>query len=366
MHIFRPALSKTCAPPYPKSIVFKRLPPLDFSCLFFAGSHPLFSITCSLFLQNTRGGCAPHDSHPNTCNAVMLPLRQYRTPIAPCARPSHHRLDAPNRFSGAAPLSLGQVETAMATINRQELDHLERRELQLTIMAAVFVFVLASGLAVFMYPLVFVHPDIANKWTLRVAFFGFCALTLLFIGYLLERQSTVRKLKQQILEELERNIELRLQASADLLHTMPDVNHFWDRLTMEYRRAMTMQKNLSLLLVRAKIGAASAAGDNSSALGDAAKAMSRKLRPTDSIYRLAPEIFGLVLPETDTLNAKRIAVRLQEELQAVRAKYNSTFETTVHNYPDDAQSAHELEDIVKSMLPAKEDYAASVPVPAKA
>ncbi len=254
----------------------------------------------------------------------------------------------------------------MATINRQELDRLERRELQLTIMAAVFVFVLASGLAVFMYPLVFVHPDTANRWTLRVAFFGFCALTLLFIGYLLERQSTVRKLKQQILEELERNIELRLQASTDLLQTMPDINHFWDRLTMEYRRAMTMQKNLSLLIVRAKVGGASNAGDNASALGDAAKAMSRKLRPTDSIYHLAPDLFGLVLPETDTLNAKRIAVRLQEELQSVRAKHGGTFETTVHNYPDDAQSSHELEDIVKSMLPVKDEYAAPVPVPSKA
>jgi GGDEF domain-containing protein len=253
----------------------------------------------------------------------------------------------------------------MATINRQELDRLERRELQLTIMAAVFVFVLASGLAVFMYPLVFVHADAANKWTLRVAFFGFCVLTLLFIGYLLERQRTVGKLKQQILEELERNIELRLQASADMLHTMPDINHFWDRLTMEYRRAMTMQKNLSLLLVKAKLSA-SAGADRTSALGDAAKAMSRKLRPTDSIYRLAPEVFGLVLPETDSLNAKRIAVRLQEELQSVRSKHGGSFETTVHNYPDDAQSSHELEDIVKSTLPAKDDYAVSTPVPAPA
>jgi GGDEF domain-containing protein len=269
-------------------------------------------------------------------------------------------------LSGAASLSIGQVETGMATINRQELDRLERRELQLTIMAAVFVFVLASGLAVFMYPLVFVHPDIANKWTLRVAFFGFCSLTLLFIVYLLERQRTVRKLKQQILEELERNIELRLQASADLLHTMPDINHFWDRLTMEYRRAMTMQKNLTLLLVKAKLPAPPAGTDSTSALGDAAKAMSRKLRPTDSIYRLAPEIFGLVLPETDTLNAKRIAVRLQEELQSVRAKHGGAFETTVHNYPDDAQSSHELEDIVKSVLPAKDDYAVPAPVPVKA
>jgi GGDEF domain-containing protein len=256
----------------------------------------------------------------------------------------------------------------MATINRQELDQLERRELQLTIFAAVFVFVLASGLAALMYPLVFVHADPSNKWTLRVAFFGFCALSLLFIGYLLERQRTVRKLKQQILEELERNIELRLQASADLLHTMPDINHFWDRLTMEYRRAMTMQKNLTLLVVKAKLAAPTAGADNTSALGDAAKAMSRKLRPTDSIYRLAPEIFGLVLTETDTLNGKRIAVRLQEELQSVRAKHGGSFETTVHNYPDDAQSSHELEDIVKSLLPAKDDYAVPVatPTPAKA
>lgn len=249
----------------------------------------------------------------------------------------------------------------MGTINRQELDRLERRELQLTLIAAVFVFVLASGLAALMYPLVFVHPDAGNKWTMRVAFFGFCALTLLFIGYLLDRQRTVRQLKQQILEELERNIELRLQASADLLHTMPDVNHFWDRLTMEYRRAMSMQKTLSLVVVKAKLPTN---GENATALGDAAKAMSHKLRPTDSIYRLAPELFGLVLPETDTLNAKRIALRLQEELQAVRSKHGGTFDTSVHNYPQDAQSAHELEDIVKSMLPVNDEFDAAVPVPA--
>jgi hypothetical protein len=250
----------------------------------------------------------------------------------------------------------------VATLNQTELDQLERRELQLTVVAAVFVFVLAAGLATFMYPTVFLHSDTSNKWTMRVAFFGFCTLTILFIGYLLDRQRTVRKLKQQILEELERNVELRLQASADLLQTMPDLNHFWDRLTMEYRRAMSMQKNLSLLLVKAKAGAVG--GDQTAAWGDAAKAMSHKLRPTDSIYRLAPDLFGLVLPETDTLNAKRIAVRLQEELQGVRAKYGCNFDTSVHNYPEHVQSSHELEDIVKSLLPAKEEYVVGVPAPA--
>ena len=252
----------------------------------------------------------------------------------------------------------------MGTLNRTELDRLERRELQLTILAAAFVLVQAAGLAMFMYPLVFLHP-IGNKWTLRASFFGFCALTLLFVGYLLERQRTVRQLKQQLLAELERNVTLQHQASVDLLQTMPDQNHFWDRLTMEYRRAMTMQKTLSILLVKAKPASASPKNDaTSEAWSDAAKAMSRKLRPTDSIYRLATDTFALVLPETDVLNAKRVAIRLQEELQTVRAKHSVSFDITAHNYPEHVKSAHELEDIVKSLLPEQDEFATSAPVPA--
>ena len=53
----------------------------------------------------------------------------------------------------------------MATIDRQELDRLERRSLQLTILSAVFVIVLASGLAMFMYPLDFGKPDVRSKQT---------------------------------------------------------------------------------------------------------------------------------------------------------------------------------------------------------
>src|SRR6266478_2230663 len=204
----------------------------------FLHSFPLFSIVCNcnLFSENTRVGvplhflpslpqstCAP--PHPQCVLATQRSFAQsvfcegllaypefrgatsrYRFRHASTASllrqaPLLATIARTHRiaFSGAARLS-PWVETRMATINRQELERLERRELQLTIMAAVFVFILASGLAVFMCPLVFVHPDTANRWTLRVAFFGFCALTLLFIGYLLERQSTVRKLKQQILE----------------------------------------------------------------------------------------------------------------------------------------------------------------------
>lgn len=272
------------------------------------------------------------------------------------------RLGPGARAAGMSPLREGAL---MPTIDRQELDRLERRNLQLTILSAVFVLILAGGLAAFMYPLVFVHvhPDENTKWTMRVAFFGFCGLTLLFVGYLFDRQRTFTKLKQHLLTELERNVTLQIQASADLLNSMPDQNHFWDRLSMEFRRALTMEKNMSLVLAKANANSRATVKDEKGAFSDAAKAMAKRLRPTDSIYHLADDLFGIVLPETDTLNAKRIALRLQEGLQDVRAKYGLTFDLSAYNYPDNVKSSHELEDIVKSLLPEDREWQVSAEVP---
>jgi GGDEF domain-containing protein len=250
-----------------------------------------------------------------------------------------------------------------AILNREQLDKLERRELQLTILSVVFVLILAGGLATFMYPLVFVRPD-GNKWTLRVAFFGFCALVALFIGYFLERQRTVRRLKQHLLAEVERNVALKHQANMDLLGSMPDANQFWDRLTMEFRRSKTMQKTLSLVLL--KVNKGNGKSPDMSAVGSAcAKAMARRLRPTDSIFRLSPDLFGVVLPETDSMNGKRVAVRLQEELQNARTAFGVIFELNVYNYPEDVVSAHEMEDLVKSLLPEQQSWNAQVPAVAE-
>jgi GGDEF domain-containing protein len=250
------------------------------------------------------------------------------------------------------------------TIDRKQFDQIRKREFQLTVVAAVFVFVLSVGEAALMYPLVFVHPEAGNIWTLRVAFFGFCALAVLFVIYLVERQYTVNKLKKTLLEQWERNIELRFQASADLLQNMPDLNHFWDRLTMEYRRALTMQQTMSLLTIGAKLGLKSGSeSEKTEAWGDIAKAMARNLRPTDSIYRLAPDLFGVVLPGTSKPQADRVATRLLDGLNEVKFKHGCVFETGVHNYPDDVKSSHEFEQIVKALLPEQEDWAVPVPTP---
>src|SRR6201997_2038571 len=58
-----------------KSLALSSLPPLDRSCLYFSPRHPLFSIVCSLFLQNTGGGVPPITTARNIqmCQCPDLP-----------------------------------------------------------------------------------------------------------------------------------------------------------------------------------------------------------------------------------------------------------------------------------------------------
>jgi GGDEF domain-containing protein len=246
----------------------------------------------------------------------------------------------------------------MVTFNLPELDKLERRERQLTVLAAVVVLVMAAGMALLMYPLVFVRPVQAEKLPLRFAFFGFCVLSLLISAYLLDRQRTFRNVKQQLVSQLQKNAELQDRGNTDLLHTIPDLNHFQDRLAMDFRRAATMQRTLSVLVVKiVSLRNSSDANKDTAALGDAARAIARIMRPSsDSMYRLEPGLFGLILSDTDTATAKRLKGALEESLRLVGANNNFSFATFVSNYPDHAKSAHDLEEAVFSRLSAQQPW----------
>jgi hypothetical protein len=246
---------------------------------------------------------------------------------------------------------------AMVAFNSTELDKLERRERQLTILAAVVVLVMAAGLALLMYPLVFVHPDPAQKWPLRFAFFGFCVLSVLIAAYLLDRQRTFRNVKQQLVSQLQKNVDLQNRGNADLLRTIQGLNHFQDRLAMDYRRAATMQRTLSVLVVKLVFtGNSPDTNKETAALGDAARTIERMMRPTDSIYLLDRAIFGLLLSDTDTVTATRLKLGLEQSLRFVGANNNFSVETFVCNYPEHAKSAHDLEQAVFLHLPAQEPW----------
>lgn len=239
----------------------------------------------------------------------------------------------------------------MRIFDRVSPGSLEKREVQLSVFVSVTVGVLAVGTAVLMYPFVFTH-QISNDLTLRTAFFGFCALSVLLTLYLWDRQATIRRLRRQMAEDRRQMMETRRQASVELLKTMPDFSSFQDRLPMEFRRMATTSQKLSIVVITCRFPPDhSSPSETSSALGDAAKVIARKLREQDSIYILAPACFGAVLPGVDAETAQRVCGRLSDGLaDAAGAARRFQYELSVVNYPAHASSAHELQQAVSALV----------------
>jgi GGDEF domain-containing protein len=238
----------------------------------------------------------------------------------------------------------------MKISNRVEADNLERSEMQLGIFVAVTVVVLAVGMAVLMYPVVFSHQTPGDR-TMRIAFWGFCALCVLLTVYLWDRHATIGRLRREMAEGRRQIAETRRQASVELLKTMPNFRSFQDRLPMEFRRMATTTEKLSIVVIKLQFPPDhSSPSETASALGDAAKVIGRKLREQDSVYILAPACFGAVLPGMDLSTAERVCARLSEGLaDAAGAIHRFQFELKVVNYPAHASSAHELQHAVSGL-----------------
>jgi GGDEF domain-containing protein len=229
-----------------------------------------------------------------------------------------------------------------------------RREFHLTLFACVAIFILAIGLAVLMYPAVFTSRASATvNRTPQIAFFGFCGLSCLLIAYLVDRQLTIQKLRLEIAAGRDQMKKKLTQASADLLETVPTFDTFEDRLTMEFRRAVTTQQFLSVFVIAIKLRQEPAQLEIATcALSDATKAISHKLREQDSIYVLRFGFLGVILPGIDSATALRVSNRLSVGLsEAARSGHSFDFEIYATTFPEQVQSLHDLEQHVCEHLP---------------
>jgi GGDEF domain-containing protein len=230
---------------------------------------------------------------------------------------------------------------------------LERREMQLILFACAVIVILAGGLAAFMYPVVYSQTGLSMSRTMSAAFFGFCVLSILLAGYLLDRQATIARLRQQIRDERKKTSEALVMASAELLQALPNFSSFQDQLSMECRRHTATKQNLSVLIVSTKINQNQLEPSHSiSSLGDAAIAITRKLRGEDSVYLVASNHFGVILPGIDRAAAQRISARLKEGLDDAAGVSNRfTYKIDSISYPEQASSARDLELAVTDFLP---------------
>jgi GGDEF domain-containing protein len=229
----------------------------------------------------------------------------------------------------------------------------EHREMQAIILACMATLILASGVALLIYPVVFSQPVSAHARTIPVGFFGFCVLSVLLTICLIDRQATIRRLREQIGEERSRSAKVLRQANADLLKTVANFSLFQDQLLREFQRAAVGKQSLSVLVITTRVHEElSEPSLSSHVLGKAAKAISQTLREQDSIYILTHGHFGVILPGVDALVAKRVSARLVERLtDAAGASNRFSFKIDAISYPEQTSSAHDLELAVTQLLP---------------
>lgn len=230
---------------------------------------------------------------------------------------------------------------------------LDRRELHLWILALTVILVLAMGVALLMYPTVYSAGSNLGGIPVRAVFFGFCGFSALVVGYFIDRQVVIRRLRAELTNEKRQVVQIRHQASADLLTSLPGFNIFRDRLAMEHRRASNTQQPLSLLAVDLKPSRDFAETEGiENAFGDAAKILMHELGSEDSIFLVAPGVFGIVLPAVNARDAYSLRDRLIEGLHDASGATNRfLFSVTVVNFPEQVTAAREMEQLIRIHLP---------------
>jgi len=229
---------------------------------------------------------------------------------------------------------------------------LDRRMWQLWFLALSTILVLATGLALMMYAVLFSKPVELTEGHFTTLFTAYCVLMPLLVGYLFDRHIVIKHLRRKIAEEEHQLMNLRFEARANLLDNLPGIAHFQDRLAMEFRRASRAEQPVSLVIVGVKpsVGRSNPA-EATAVYGDAAKALTRKLRGEDSLYHFGQGAFAILLPRVQTSIAHRVVERLEEGLRdAAGPNGQFEFENRVTNYPDHVASARDIEKAVMDFL----------------
>jgi len=237
------------------------------------------------------------------------------------------------------------------------IDHLNvnRREWELWLLALAVIVILAAGIAILMSPAAFSNDLILSGANTRRLFFGLCALSVLVVGYLLERQVVISQHRRRVAEEHQQAVETRRKGGMDLLATWPGFEFFRDRLAMEHRRAAATHSPLSLLFVGLEPSPHLPHKDAiEAAFGDAPKSLARKLRGADSIYHFPPGAFAVILPGVGAENAGRISRRLTEDLGDTSGSGTRyLFDVHLISYPEHVSTAWEMEEVTRSLFPAQ-------------
>jgi hypothetical protein len=253
----------------------------------------------------------------------------------------------------------------MQIFDRIRLQDLDRRNWQLWILAIVMILVLAGGLVLYMYTLGSGAGYSLSPRAIREGMIGFVVLSLLFVGYLIDRQMVITRLRRELSDEIKHNLARRTQGNKELLQALSGPDRFSDRLALEVQRAADSEMPLSGLTISLELQPAaetqmplsgltisphlSDGEEIFTAFGEAVKAMMNRLRADDSIYQLASGVFAILLPGARAEMAHRVAVRVADGLnEALGISKRCSFDIHISSFPDQAKTVPEMEKLMRA------------------
>ncbi|MGA3327374.1 MAG: hypothetical protein ABSF45_23165 [Terriglobia bacterium] len=240
----------------------------------------------------------------------------------------------------------------MLIFDRVRLQDIDRRSWQLWVLAIVMILVLAGGLALHMYTLATGSGMALSRREMQQGIIGFCALAMLFVGYLIDRQVVIAHLRKELADEKKHNLERRTQGNKELLQTLFGPGQFCDRLALELQRADNSNLPVSGLTISLEVSSnLSDSEEIYSAFGEAVKAIMDRLRGEDSIYQFTSGVFGILLPGTAVDVAHSVAVRVADALnEAMGVSKRYSFDIHITNFPEHAKTAPEMEQLMRAPL----------------
>jgi hypothetical protein len=238
----------------------------------------------------------------------------------------------------------------MLIFDRIQLKDIDRRNWQLWMLAIVMILILAGGLALHMYTLASTPGVSLAQRTMFKGMIAFCALAALFVGYLIDRQAVISRLRSELENERALNMERRTRGNKELLQTLFGPGQFCERLALELQRATNTKLPLTGLTISLEVSPSiSDADEIYSAFGEAVKAMMNRLRGEDSIYQFTSGVFGVLLPGTAADLARGVAVRMADGLnEAMGISKRYSFDIHITSFPDHAKSAPEMEAMMRA------------------
>jgi GGDEF domain-containing protein len=234
----------------------------------------------------------------------------------------------------------------MSGRRKSDWDKLERRDWELWFLAVAMIFILAVGILMAALPSVVADPSSLGM-TLRRVLVGFCVLTALFNAYLIERQLAIKALRRKLYEEQARIALLQLQASENILLSLPREEQFRDRLAMELKRAEHSGAPLSVLTTKIAVGNSVEPSEKVQVIGEAVKLIMNSLRKEDSLYQYDENLYCVVLPGASLEVAQKVSARLLRifDTHPDLQQRDISLKTYLTNYPKDTGSAYELEQL---------------------